>query len=976
MHVEHIAQEGAALKERFTLVIISHERPAFLRRTLQYYQGFSGKVLVLDSSREAADGLAQDYPEVDYRHLPAFSYKGLQDKLVYGVAQVDTPYMAFAADDDFLLHDALAESVAFLEANADYGLCHGYGMMYLARGTEVNFYRRDKRVCEDYNSDLSEERVLDFLGQFLPPFYAVTRTDLLQQWYAVLPANTSFEWQEIGHAFYLLASAKARILPIPYAVREVNYGSSEHNTNVLTVLTYSDPESVAEREAFAQFLASTPMGFRNKTPDQIKHIALMSFTAMARGLQTGRALEACMIVRSEWSQPEAEPVRFFGEKQFVEMPFYNKTMFDLLARIEFLIHSMPAGRLQLQELEPILLRQSELMQVHANDTERTIKSRLWEALGLSPFNRTVVERLLKSLRATGDDEELAPLQGWFKRLCSVPAYDRKVLLDSMASGRLLNWLEARNPTDVQVRLANKRLARHAGGPTFGILLLDLDADMFKLQATFDSLMAGHCKAFKVVVLTTGDLPANTTPEQTVHFVKVTAEDHVDKLNRAITTLGTDWVILAEAGDRFTAGGLLRASLELLEADGCRAVAMDEVMRQADGTLVEVLRPGASLDMLQSVPGLMARHWLVRRELLLEAGGYDAEFAQALEFDLLLRLIGQDGLAGLAHLAEPLLISQARDVDASEHERASLARQLAQRGYAAQVSSAKPGTYQIDYRHEARPLVSIVLYCQDNMEQLQTCLVSVLQRTRYRSHEIVIADNNSQSPQLLAWLASLSAGGDRIRVVRSERTISPSAMTNLACQQTAGEYLVLLASDGEVVNANWLESLLNQAQRPEVGIVGGKLLDAAGAVTQAGLVLGFGPGVAPALAGEGKEAPGYMRRLQVEHNVSAVSAACLMIRKELYLALEGLDEAAFMAHYADIDLCLKSAQAGYLTVWTPQVQVIHHGTVMHEEAALQALREKWPGYLENDPAYNASHARTGKTFGLGAPTAVEWEVLVG
>ncbi|MNJ17339.1 N-acetylglucosaminyl-diphospho-decaprenol L-rhamnosyltransferase [compost metagenome] len=975
MH-DYITQAETALTERFTLVIISHERPAFLRRTLQYYQGFTGKVLVLDSSRTAAENLARDYPGVDYRHLPEFSYKVLQDKLVYGVAQVTTPYMAFAADDDFLLHDALTESVVFLETNPEYGLCHGYGMMYLARGTAVNYYRRDKRVCEDYSSDLAEERVVDFLGQFLPPFYAVTRTDLLQQWYSVLPANTSFEWQEIGHAFYLLACAKARILPIPYAVREVNYGASEHNTNVLTVLTYTDPRSVAEREAFAQFLASTPMGFGSKTPDQIKQIALQGFEAMAQGLLSGRALQACMIVRSEWLKPDSEPVRFFGEQQFVEMPFYNKTMFDLLSQIEFLIHSMPAGRLQIKELEPILLRQWELMQVQANDNDRTLRSRLWEALGLGAFNRTVVRRLLQSLLAAGETQEAEPLQVWLERLDRVPTYDGQALLDSLPSGRLLTWLKARNPTSRQLSKARQQLARNAGGPTFGILLLDLEADMFKLQATFDSLMSGHCKAFKVVVLTTGDLPSHTTPQQTVHFVKVTADNYVDSLNRSVAQLGTDWVMLVEAGDSFTTSGLLRASLELLKADECRAVAMDEIQRQSDSTLTEVLRPGASLDMLQSVPGLMARHWLIRRELLIEAGGYDAEFSQALEFDLLLRLIARGGLAGLAHLAEPLLISQAQGVQAHEHERATLTRHVAQRGYAAQVSSAKPGTYQIDYRHTALPLVSIVLYCQNNMEQLQSCLVSVLQRTRYRNHEIVVADNSSQSPQLQAWLASLTTEGDRIRVVRSEQTVSPSAMTNLACQQAAGEYLVLLASDAQVVNANWLESLLNQAQRAEVGVVGGKLLDGAGNVAQAGLVLGGEQGVVAALVGEAKDAAGYMQRLEVEHNVSAVSAACLMIRKELLLALGGLDEEQFAAHYSDVDLCLKAAGAGYLTVWTPQAQVIHHGVVGHDQATLQALGEKWPDYLTRDPAYNANHTRTGKPFELGAALAVEWDTLLG
>lgn len=207
------------------MVLITHNRPAFLRRALHYYRDFPASILVLDSSSQADATLQADYPQVDYRHLPQYTYKGLQDKLAYGVNEVRTPFMTFAADDDFLLFDGMAQSVQFLEQHTDYGVCHGYGMMYVGHGTEVHFYRRDKRVQEDYCSDDPAQRLVEFMGQFLPPFYAVTRTDLLQQWYALLPANTSFEWQEIGHTFYLLANAKARILPIPYAVREANLGA-------------------------------------------------------------------------------------------------------------------------------------------------------------------------------------------------------------------------------------------------------------------------------------------------------------------------------------------------------------------------------------------------------------------------------------------------------------------------------------------------------------------------------------------------------------------------------------------------------------------------------------------------------------------------------------------------------------------------------------------------------------------------------
>ena len=312
VHFPESRQVHQTLRDRFTIVLITHDRPAFLRRTLHYYRDYPATILVLDSSRERDASLQADFPRVDYRHLPQYTYGGLQDKLSYGVSLVTTPFMTFSADDDFLLYDGMTQSVDFLEAHPEYGLCHGYGMMYVGRANEVQFYRRDKRVQEDYCSEDPARRLVEFMDQFLPPFYAVTRTDLLQQWYRLLPAGTSFEWQEIGHTFYLLTNAKARVLPIPYAVREANVGGSDHNTNVLTVLTCQDETACRERERFAEFLAGLPTGLAPLTLDQAKQVVMGAFQAMAEGLLTGRALHGCMIVRSHWPLPTPEPTRAFG----------------------------------------------------------------------------------------------------------------------------------------------------------------------------------------------------------------------------------------------------------------------------------------------------------------------------------------------------------------------------------------------------------------------------------------------------------------------------------------------------------------------------------------------------------------------------------------------------------------------------------------------------------------------------------------
>ncbi|WNZ85896.1 TIGR00180 family glycosyltransferase [Pseudomonas sp. P108] len=958
------------LNDLLTVVLITHNRPAFLRRAVKYYSSLPCRIMVLDSTLERPEG---DFCAVDYHHVPQFAYWGMQAKLAYGVEHLTTPYMVLAADDDFILHDSLAESVGFLHANPDYGMCHGYCLMYLSLAHGVNYYRRDKKVQEDYASERAQDRVLDYMSQYIPPFYAVTRTDLMKSWHSALPPGTNFQWQEIGHVYYLLASAKARILPIPYVVREINYGVSEHNTDVYHSLTYVDAKSVAEREAFAEFLVSLPTAIEGLDIAQAKAFALESFEAMADSLKSGRALTAELIFESTWNQALKAPDRRFGPLQYVEMPFYNQAFFDRLEQFEFMLHALPAGRMQLEGLEGVWARQAHLLQARNNDTPESVVDRLWQAHDLNAFNQAVVKRLAAQLDVVGDESAAQAMHEWIARLETLTVDDHQPVFGKMKSGRLLQWLAARAPAIEQLESIGQHLATEGGGPQFGIFLLDLDNDIDKLQVSLDSLLEGHCKAFRIVVFTTGEAPAATTAQNTLHFVRVTQSNFVDKLNQAAQQSPSDWLLLGEAGDQFTASGLLRASLELMSAEGVRAVATDEIQRKDNGALVDVFRPGFNLDLLQSVPSLMARHWLIRREVLLEAGGYQADFSKALEFDLLLRIIEQGGLDGLAHLDEPLLITRAAELEENAHERQALLRHLGNRGYKAKVTSTVPGTWQIDYRHTEQPLVSIIVPVIDDLAVLRRCLEGVLLRTRYSRYEVLLAANANQSAAVNDWLGTLRHA--KVNVLRADQPLSEVALYNAASEQAQGEYLVLLAADSEVVNPNWIDSLLNHAQRPEVGIVGAKLVDRDGKVSQAGLILGFNDGVGSAFIGEKHAAGGYMQRLAVEQNYSAVSKVCLMVRKELFNALGGLDEVTFADGFSDVDLCLKAGQNGFLTVWTPSVQVLHTGALPEAPQALATLREKWSGVFAQDPAYNANLALTGKGFTLGENASINWAQLL-
>lgn len=959
-----------------TLVILTRDRPDFLRRSLQYYRAYQGPVLVLDSSAQASDVAPEQFSQVDYQHLPQLAEEPARHMLAQAVAQVRTPYLTLVEDADFILAGALSDSVAFLQEHPDYGFCHGYSLSYCATGNQVDYLRRDKRVQEDFAAERAQERIQQAMRAFISPLHAVTRTELLSQWLSSSPANLSPRWQEVGYAWFLLAHGKGRILPIPFAVREVAGTPARHKAQLIAALSNVDPMSRLARESFAEFLASLPAISSGQEAAAAKAFVLDSLALLLDGVREDTASADELIIESSWKSPLADPVRRFAPEQYVDLPFYNQAFFDHLTEIEFLLGAIPAGAAQLDELEGMWVQQGQLLTRHDNDTAQTIADRLWQALDVNVFNKAVVEHLAEQLLNLDKPDESRAMAAWLRRLEAVATVDRQQLLSGTGSGQLLNWIDARRPSAEQAVQASARIAAHGGGVQFGILLLDLDADLQKLQATLDSLVEGDCKSFKIVVFTSAEPPVATSTQNTLHFVKVTQSNYVDKLNQIARQINTAWLMLATAGDRFTASGLLRAALELQDAAEVRAVAADELQRQPNGALKDVLRPGFNLDLLLRNPALMARHWLLRREVLIEAGGYSADFTGALEFDLLLRVIEQGGLAWLAHLDEPLLITDAADPQDNGDERLALNRHLAQLGYKAQVTTGPSGCWHIDYRHSERPLVSLILRSQDNLQQLQRCLTAVLQRTRYTQYQVLIVDNASQDPDLHAWLDLQAQQNKRIHVLRSEQRLSASALYNTAAEHAQGDYLLLLSAESEVVNPNWIDALLNHAMRPEVGAVGAKLIDHQGAVTGAGLILGMHGGVASAFIGQPKDAAGYMQRLLLEQNYSAVSGACLMVRKALFSAVGGFDVEQFPDVYADVDLCLKIGLSGYLSVWTPQVHIIHPGTPPQAPATLAALREKWPGPFAHDLAYNQNLALTGSGFTVDTTSRVDWSQWLG
>jgi len=542
---------------------------------------------------------------------------------------------------------------------------------------------------------------------------------------------------------------------------------------------------------------------------------------------------------------------------------------------------------------------------------------------------------------------------------------------------LENWMGARIPTLVQRCLIREHIKAEGQKPKLIFFVLDLTGNLSELDETIKSLASGNdlCVALKIVVLSVSASLEKLSNEK-MEFIKVSKDAYIDLLNRLVVVAGYDWFMLLKAGEKLTPNGLLMASLEILASPNCRAISFDEIYRQ-DGALGAACRPSFNLDYLLSFPAGMARHWLFQREAVLEMGGFDPSLKDALELDLILRLINQGGMDGLGHISEPLLITDMPALANVEDERQAIIRHLQARGYPdAQVTAAKPGRYHVAYKHVGSPGVSILILAGSQLSKLQRCVEGLLGSTAYQTFEILLIESHPQNQAVHEWLSALVELQEaKLRVVQPA-SLNMAAMLNQAANEALGDYLLFLAPDAAIVEEDWLDNLLNHAQRAEVGGVGGKLLSPDGKIAQAMQILGLQGPLGNPYVGEKLDEPGYMQRLQVDQNVSALSQDCLMLPRDLYVQLEGLDEEGILSPYSMTDLCLRIREAGYLLVWSPSVQLMLDRQEPAQVTAEQqdAMYAKWLPQLARDPAYNPNFSLAQPGGFKLADTQISWRPL--
>ena len=264
---------------------------------------------------------------------------------------------------------------------------------------------------------------------------------------------------------------------------------------------------------------------------------------------------------------------------------------------------------------------------------------------------------------------------------------------------------------------------------------------------------------------------------------------------------------------------------------------------------------------------------------------------------------------------------------------------------------------------SQPLVSLIIPTKNGKELVKACITSILEKTVYQNYEILLIDNGSDEPASLQYFEELGKH-PKIRVLRYPGVFNYSAINNFGVQHASAnsEIIGLINNDIEVIQPEWLTSMVGHALREDVGCVGAKLLYSDGRVQHAGVVLGYGGGAGHAHKYFPRYHPGYMKRLIATQNYSAITAACLLVKKSLFEAVGGLNETDLTVAFNDVDFCLRVKETGVRNVYCAEAELYHHESVSRgldhapEKAArfnkeLAYLKTKWSNYIEHDPAYS-------------------------
>ena len=445
----------------------------------------------------------------------------------------------------------------------------------------------------------------------------------------------------------------------------------------------------------------------------------------------------------------------------------------------------------------------------------------------------------------------------------------------------------------------------------------------------------------------------------------------ENTNAAFAMAGGDFVALLDHDDLLAPNALYEVAKRIVSDPRIDVVYTDEdkVTMELDEHFQPHFKPDFSIDLLRS-NNYICHLFVVRRSLVEEIGGFRREYDGAQDYDFIFRCV--EKADKIEHIPEILYHWRTHKASTADNPmskmyafdagKRAIEGNLRRCGVEGTVSHTKDlGFYRVEYPVQGSPLVSVIIPNKDHSAMLKQCLDSVFEKTTYQNYEIIIVENNSEEEETFEYYEELKKRSN-VQIVVWEGGFNYSAINNFAVPYANGDFLLFLNNDVEVIEKNWMMWMLGNCQRSEVGIVGAKLYYPDHTIQHAGTIIGIGGIAGHAFLNMPGSRSGYLHKASIQLNLSAVTAACMMMKRSVFEEINGFEERLSVA-FNDVDLCLRTVKAGYLVVYLPFAELCHYESksrgaedseekIRRFQTEIEFMRNRWIDLLKaGDPYYN-------------------------
>jgi GT2 family glycosyltransferase len=489
------------------------------------------------------------------------------------------------------------------------------------------------------------------------------------------------------------------------------------------------------------------------------------------------------------------------------------------------------------------------------------------------------------------------------------------------------------------------------------IIILFDGDTKKLQLTIDSLQKQHYSNWNAIVL-----PINSQASGKIckinDYQNIQKLDFIEddkKLTESLILSKSDFFCILKAGDLLDEFALFKIICNIIHNESDIIYSDHDVLRD-DLRTYPFFKPDWSPYLFRTM-NYLSPFFLIKAQIFNQIK-FETKFLNCFQYDILLKCI--EITDKITHVALPLCSIQEQNFSKNEIQCTKRILQNHLNRIKVNVNiedGLDKNSLRINYKLNSKPKVSILIPTRDNYEMLKRCIKSIEKNTNYSNKEIIIIDNDSIHPQVKKYYHSLSH-----KIIYYKGNFNFSKMNNLAAEQSSGDLLLFLNDDTKVLESNWLDELVSVCIQNDVGAVGPKLIFSDDTIQHAGMVfLNTGAGFHPGMRLK-KRTDAYHNIVNVMRDYSAVTGACLLVKKDVFDKVGKFDE-QFDVYYGDSDLCLKIIDAGFRIIYTPFTEILHEGSntihYWHAGATFfdvenhQLFIKKW-SYLKNgDPYYNSN-----------------------